>query len=267
MDARALAPGVRRDDLAAMGDEVVRAFLSVRDGFFRVDAASLGEASRLVHLLRQQEQALIHRMVRSAADPGQPPAGADEDAIFVPMHLERAAEHIELLGAAVGRMIRDGVPFTDRATGEIRRLFGAVLELLEGLRDALRTGNRTLVRYIRDAGRDCEAQVNEFALFHEQRLIEGVCQPKASSIYLAMLDHLRGIGWHARQVAENLGTGAVPGKPWSYAIPVRRGLLLPERLLRWSSYASGEADRYPAAILDGFFVRRSLFFCLGCDFC
>jgi len=197
-----------------MGDEVVRMFLLVRDGFVRVDAAPLEEASRLARLLHQQEQALIQRMVKAAADPGQPP-GVDEDAIFVPMHLERVAEHIELLGAAVGRMIRDGVPFTDRATGEIRRLFGTVLELLEGLRDALRTGNRTLVRYIRDAGRACEAQANEFALFHEQRLIEGVCQPKASSIYLAMLDHLRGVEWHSRQVAEKLGTGSVPGEPWA----------------------------------------------------
>lgn len=212
MDVRSLPPDARREDLAAMGDEVVRTFLYVRDAFVRVDAIPLEEAARLARLLHQQEQALIHRMVKAAAGPGQP-GGADEDVIFVPMHLERVAENIELLGAAVGRMIRDGVLFTDRATGEIRRLFGIVLELLEGLRDALRTGNRTLVRYIQDAGRTCEAQANEFALFHEQRLIEGVCQPKASSIYLAMLDHLRGIEWHARQVAEKLGTGSLPGAP------------------------------------------------------
>ena len=214
MDPRTLPSDARYDDVAAMGDEVVRTFLCVRDAFVRLDPAPLEDAARLARLVHQQEQALIHRMVRSAAGPGQPSA-ADEEAIFVPMHLERIADNIELLGAAVGRMVREGILFTDRASGEIRRLSGTVLELLEGLRDALQTGNRTLVRYIRDAGRACEAQATEFALFHEQRLIEGVCQPKASSIYLAMLDHLRGIEWHARQVAEKLASGSLPGEPYT----------------------------------------------------
>ncbi len=204
MDARTSAPATCRDEVLAMGDEVVRTFLYVRDAFVRLDPAPLEDAGRLARLLHQQEQALIHRMIKAPGEAGS----LDEEAIFVPMHLERVADNIELLGAAVGRMIREGILFTDRASGEVRRLFGTILELLEGLRDALRTGNRTLVRYVQDAGRSCEAQANEFALFHEQRLIEGVCQPKASSVYLAMLDHLRGIEWHARQVAEKLGAGS-----------------------------------------------------------
>ena len=41
---------------------------------------------------------------------------------------------------------------------------------------------------------------------HEERLIEGVCMPKASSAYLAMLDYLREITRHARRI----GTRVVP---------------------------------------------------------
>ncbi len=215
MDVRTVAPAGQQADVVAMADEVVRTFLHVRDAFVRLDPAPLDEAARLARLLHRQEQAPIHRMVQAADGSSAPAAGLDEEVIFVPMHLERVADNIELLGASVGRMIRDGILFTDRATGEIRRLFATVLELLEGLRDALRTGNRTLVRYIRDAGHAAEAQANEFALFHEQRLIEGVCEPKASSVYLAMLDQLRGIEWHARQVAEKLGTGSLPDEPYA----------------------------------------------------
>jgi Na+/phosphate symporter len=202
VDARTLDPAVQQDDVVAMGDEVVRAFLCVRNAFVRLEPAPLDEAVRFTRRVQEQEQALIHRMVRPAGGDSSVP---DEEAVFVPMHLERIADNIELLGAVIGRMIRDGTLFTERANGEVRRLSSAVLELLEGLRDALRTGNRTLVRYVQDAGRACEAQANEFALFHEARLIEGVCQPRASSVYLALLDHLRGIEWHARQVAEKLG--------------------------------------------------------------
>jgi hypothetical protein len=45
---------------------------------------------------------------------------------------------------------------------------------------------------------------NEYALFHEQRLIEGVWKPRASSLYLAMFDDLKWIEWHAWQIGEKL---------------------------------------------------------------
>ena len=119
------------------------------------------------------------------------------------MHLDRVVGNIEMLAAEAERALKEGALFTDRATREIRGLFDTVIELLEDLQDALSTGNRTLVRTILDRGASAR-RANEFARLHEQRLIEGVCQPKASSLYLAMLDHLRGIEWHARQVAEKL---------------------------------------------------------------
>lgn len=193
---------VDRSEILDMAERVVLMLRHVRDAFHRLDAAPLGEAARIGRVVRDEEHALIDRLVKGAAAPGA--AAADEESVFVPMHLERIADNIEQLAGATGKMVREGVLFTDRAAREVDGLFLAALELLEGLRDALRTGNRTLVRYVLDAGRTCETRANEYALFHEQRLIEGVCVPRASSIYLAMLDQLKGIEWHARQIAEKL---------------------------------------------------------------
>ena len=202
MDARTFAPVVDRDEIVEMNEQVVRMFRQVQDGFVRLHPDSFDEAGRIGRGVHKRGQALIGRIVANpeALIPGSP----NQDFIFIPMHLERIADNIALLGVATGRTVREGIPFTDRANREVRRLFDAVLELLEDLRDALRTGNMTLVRYIQDAGRSCEAEANEYALFHEQRLIEGVCQPRSSSTYLAMLDHLKAIEWHTRQVAEKL---------------------------------------------------------------
>jgi hypothetical protein len=33
---------------------------------------------------------------------------------------------------------------------------------------------------------------------------EGVCMPKASSLFVAILDYFRGIEWHVRQIAQRL---------------------------------------------------------------
>jgi Na+/phosphate symporter len=193
---------IDRVGIVEMSEGVVTMLRRVRDAFHRLNAAPLEDAGRMGRQVHRQEHALIDHMVKRATEAGA--AGLNEEAVFVPMHLERIADNIELLAASTGRMVREGILFTDRATREIGGLFDTAVELLEGLRDAARTGNRTLIRYVLDASRTCETRANEYALFHEQRLIEGVCVPRASSVYLAMLDHLKGVEWHARQIAEKL---------------------------------------------------------------
>jgi Na+/phosphate symporter len=184
-------------DVLAMADEVVRMLKFTRESFSHLDAAPLEDATRLGRQLHRQERGFVeHMMDRSGA--------ARDELVFVPMHLERIADNIELLAGSIGKLLVDGVLFTDRARRETRALLDAAVELLEGLRDALRTGNRTLVRYVLETGRSVEARANDYALFHEQRLIEGVCLPRSSSVYLAVLDQLKGIEWHARQIASKL---------------------------------------------------------------
>lgn len=212
MESRAVmgVQEVDRAEIVEMAESAVHMLRHVREAFHHLHASPIEEAIRVGRLVHREEHALIDRMVKRATDSGA--STADEEAVFVPMHLERIADNIELLATATGKMVREGILFTDRATREVGGLFDSAIELLEGLRDAMRTGNRTLVRYVLDASRTCETRANEYALFHEERLIEGVCVPRASSIYLAMLDHLKGIEWHARQIAEKLQPApVVPG--------------------------------------------------------
>ena len=204
MDPRMLSQDADRAELLAMGSDVVAMLRSVREGFVHLDAQPVQTALQAAQGLHRRERALIDRMVRRSSLALSMPGGREDEAVFLPMHLDRIAGNIELLAVEVQRALREGVLFTDRATREIRGLLDTVLELLGDLHDALGTGNRTLVRSILDEGRACETRANEYALLHEQRLIEGVCQPKASSIYLAMLDHLRGVEWHAREAAAKL---------------------------------------------------------------
>jgi hypothetical protein len=45
---------------------------------------------------------------------------------------------------------------------------------------------------------------SSYAEAHETRLIDGVCQPQASSAYLAILDSLREVARHSRQIAHRV---------------------------------------------------------------
>lgn len=193
-----------RADVVAMADEIVQMLRHVHDGFGHLDPQVVDQASQLGRLVRKQEQRVLERLARQSVAARIAGVVIDEDVVFVPMHLERVAEFVERLGAATVKVLREGTLFTDRAMREVGGLIALAIEILEGVRDAIGTGNLVLVRYVIDAGRSCETRVNEYAHFHEKRLIEGVCQPRASSIYLMMLDDIRGIEWHARQIAEKL---------------------------------------------------------------
>ena len=192
----------RRTQILRMSEQTVEMLRMVRDAFQKQDRVSLGAAERLGREIHRREKALMETLVTEAEVSTRP--ASTEDTVFVPMHLERVGDNLESLTAAIRTMIADGVLFTDRAMREVGSLFEIALELLECVRDALSTGNRTLIRHILLAGLRCEMMANDFARFHEQRLIEGVCVPRASSVYLAMLDHLKGIEWHVRQIGEKL---------------------------------------------------------------
>jgi Na+/phosphate symporter len=195
---------VERAEIITMADEVVQMLRHVHDAFGHLDPRTTDEVSHIGRHVHQREHGLIGRLSGRSASGSPPVSPIDEDVIFVPMHLERISENVDRLAAARAGMVHEGTLFTDRASREVGGLLLSAIEMLEGVRDAIRTGNLVLIRYVIEAGRSCEARANEYALFHEKRLVEGVCQPRASSVYLAMVDDLKGIEWHARQIAEKL---------------------------------------------------------------
>jgi Na+/phosphate symporter len=192
----------RRAEILGMSEKAAAMLQIVRDAFRTQRTASLAAADQLGHEIHRHEKTLMETLI-TVADVSTRPR-SDEDTVFVPMHLERVGDNLEALVGAIRKMISEGILFTDRAVREMNSLLEMTIELLECVRDALRTGNRTLLRNIVAVSRQLDLMANEFALFHEQRLIEGVCQPRASSLYLAMFDYLKGIEWHARQIGEKL---------------------------------------------------------------
>jgi Na+/phosphate symporter len=167
----------------------------------QVDA--LDVADGLGRLLHQRERILTERVVHRTSATSFV-LDADRQQLFIPMHLERAAERVEVLIRAVRTMLLEGTPFTDRARREVTELIDGASDLLVHLRDLLITGNPVLRRHVIEAGRALVARADDCATFHQQRLIEGVCASRASSVYLSILDALKGVEWHAREIAQKL---------------------------------------------------------------
>lgn len=122
----------------------------------------------------------------------------------VPVNLERIAHNLEHISRAIGTKIRENLLFSDKAVGELNYLFYRLKEVLAALEDMVVARNTFLANYIKESEREIERAASEYATAHEDRLIEGICLPKSSGIYLVILDSLKRIAWNAKDIAENL---------------------------------------------------------------
>jgi Na+/phosphate symporter len=160
--------------------------------FRRHDPAALGKAEVLARDVHQREKELTQRLVAAP----EPAAGR-----FVPGHLERIGDAVEGLIRCIRKMESEGTVFTERGVREVNTLFERTVELLECGRDLAATGNRVLARHLATEGPRFHALADDYARAHEERLIQGVCMPRASSAYLAILDNLREIVRHVQRIA------------------------------------------------------------------
>lgn len=124
--------------------------------------------------------------------------------ISVPVHLLRIGENIEKLSELMDKKIKDNILFSDRAVTEITFLLQRLDDVLRPTSDIILAKNFILGRYVQESEAAIVKRATEYATLHEERLIEGLCLPIASSIYINMLDSIKNIAWHAKEITAKL---------------------------------------------------------------
>ena len=102
------------------------------------------------------------------------------------------------------KMVHDQVLFTDRAVKEVNDVFQETINLLENLPDLIITQNKLLAQQMEEKGKSISGMADHYSEEHEQRLIEGVCVPQSSPLYLDILFSLKGIIAHTVDISEKL---------------------------------------------------------------
>ncbi len=170
------------------------------DGFRRHNREKLNQAEKIGQEIHQKEKELTHLIIIRLSAGDESVKGLS----FLPRHLERIGDNVELLIRCIRTMTHEGTLFSERAIREINTLFNKAIELLECVRDAIRTKNKVLIRYVKEEGEKFHEMIDEYALAHQERLIDGTCISKSSSAYLAILDYLADIERHTRQMADKI---------------------------------------------------------------
>jgi len=100
------------------------------------------------------------------------------------------------VSSLVETKVKNKILFSESATGEINELIRRCKELLPHVGDILVTKNSVVVAHVeKEIDLLCKIALNN-ANIHEDRLCTGVCHPKASIIYMQLLQLVKDILWH-----------------------------------------------------------------------
>ena len=107
----------------------------------------------------------------------------------------------DLLGASYSKITLD-VAFTEKALKEISDIIAGVKELARDTKDFFTTKNPRLSDQIAAGSGKLKTMADEFALVHQGRLIVGLCSPKASYLYLDIIESLKRMARELALIAE-----------------------------------------------------------------
>ncbi len=187
------------EDIHALAEKIEEAISLLYNAFIYNRQSFLEEADRIIEDVKKKEVELTDYLI-SISD-------RDETARLyapIPAHLGRIAGNLELIHRAIETKVKDNLLFSDKAVSEMNFLFNRTKEVITNLSDLILARNRFLANYIIESEKEIERTATEFATLHEERLIEGLCLPKSSGVYVMILDSIKRIVWNAKEIAEKL---------------------------------------------------------------
>lgn len=198
-----------QEGILEMCHHAVEMLRLARDTFQRHSPAALQDLTDIGRHLHHHEKRLTDHVAMQLREHPYS-LGAAEHLAFLPAALERVGDSIEALARCSAAVYRDDIPFSERGHSEIVTLYGRSMGLIEGVASALRQGRIEGLAPIRQAGEQFQALCDEISLHHQDRLIRGVCKPRASSVFLSMLDAFREIERYCRRMVEAIERSLTP---------------------------------------------------------
>lgn len=169
-------------------------------GYRMLTEESIKNAEKMINEVRRSSSELTGHLI-SKGSGGKKGKEWAKPFLSMASRFDRMSYNLEGIVDRLRAMVRGNVLFSDRAVKEINDIFQKTLEILRNLPDLILTENRLLAQQIEEKGKSVFKAADGYSEGHEERLIEGVCMPKASPIYLGILESLKAIVAHALEVS------------------------------------------------------------------
>jgi len=193
------------DALSPTIENLRRMLGAARHAFNRNSLEDLQELSRLRGVTSQEIKATLEQVESATTE--------KSEAERVPLvriheilnHLQLICENIAALGEPIRKKIIDKLLFTDKAFFDVNYIFTHQTGLMRSLVDFLKTDNQLLRKYAEEEAQNIIQVCLNAATEHENRLIEGICLPQASPVFLGSLDNMRLICRHVLGIVKLRG--------------------------------------------------------------
>jgi Na+/phosphate symporter len=169
-------------------------------GFRKHTEESLREVEKVTNEVRKNSSELTSLLISRSSSNEKEREWA-KPYLSITSSFDRMTFNIEGIVDRLKSKVQNRILFSDRAVKEINDIFQEAMDLLESLPDLILTQNKLLAQHIGEQVRSVFKIVNGYFEEHEERLIQGVCTPKSSPIYLGILESLKGIIAHILEVS------------------------------------------------------------------
>ncbi len=188
-----------RNELVILHDMITDAkecILLLQNAFIYHNAKLLKESKEKIAAMKKSSASLKRDMEQTVSyNPDMKPYA------LIPAHLSKIVDNIEKLSECVDKKNIESILFSERAVKETLFLLQRLNEILSPTADIMLARNTFLRMYIEESQAGVGKMATEYATLHEERLIKGVCLPISSSLYLIMLDTIKSIAWHTKEIA------------------------------------------------------------------
>lgn len=170
------------------------------EGFRILKEKSIQEADQVKEEIQKHSSELTKFLIQKSS-PQEKGREWAKPYLSMASSFDRMAYYMEGMVDRLKVMAREQILFSDRAVKEVNDIFQEAMDLLESLPDLIQTKNKLLAQHIGEQVRSILKIANGFSEEHEERLIQGVCMPKSSPLYLGLLESLKGIIAHTLEVS------------------------------------------------------------------
>jgi Na+/phosphate symporter len=193
------------DALSPVIENLRRMLGAARHAFNRNNLEDVQELTRLRGVTSQEIKATLERVESATAKRPEAERVRLVRIHEILNHMQLICENIAALGEPIRKKILDKLLFTDKAFFDVNYVFTHQTGLMRSLLDFLKTDNQLLRKYSEEEAQNLIQVCLNAATEHENRLIEGICLPQASPVFLGILDHMRLICRHVLGVVKLRG--------------------------------------------------------------
>jgi Na+/phosphate symporter len=161
-------------------------------GFRKHTEESLNEAEKAKDEIRKNSSELAQLLILKSS-PYEKGKEWAKPYLSMASSFDRMTFNIEGMVDRLKSKVQNKILFSDRAVKEINDIFQGTMDLLESLPNLILTQNKLLAQHIGEQVRSLFTIATGYSEEHEERLIQGICVPKHSPIYLGILESLKGI--------------------------------------------------------------------------